>query len=206
MEILTESTELPLESVLLSREWTFWENYESKERTDKKNWSSMIQDVFTFNTLIDFWQFWNIYPGADPSEVFYNGERMRYFFKKKLRIIAMNLFVKDVRPEWEDERNKNGKIFTLEYVIENKVEIDVFMQMVQKEWVKLMLSLIGENLFQSEYINGIRFVDKTQIGRKILFRFEIWFNAELPEESVKEIKEKYGKEFGCPGISMKPIQ
>ena len=71
MEILTESTELPLESVLLSREWTFWENYESKERTDKKNWSSMIQDVFTFNTLIDSWQFWNIYPGADPSEVFY---------------------------------------------------------------------------------------------------------------------------------------
>ena len=202
MEILPESTELPLESVLLSREWTFWENYESKERTDKKNWSSMIQDVFTFNTLIEFW---NVYPGADPSAVFYNGERMRYFFKKKLRIIAMNLFAKNVRPEWEDEENKNGKIFTLEYVIENKEDIEVFMQNVQKAWMKLMLSLIGENLFQCEYINGIRFVDKTQIGRKIMFRFEIWFNAKLPEESVKDIKEKYGKEFGCPGISMKPI-
>lgn len=117
----------------------------------------------------------------------------------------MNLFVKNIKPEWEDKNNKGGYIFTLEYVIDKKNEIDDFMKMVQKAWNKLLLSLIGETLLEGEYINGIRFVDKTQIGRKIMFRFEIWFSPNLPKEIVESTKKAYGDEFGCSGIAMRPI-
>lgn len=200
-----ESETVPYEEVALEREWTFWENYELKERDKNIDWSALLKDIFTFHTLIDFWQFWNKYPGSDPQDIFYNGERMRYFFKEKYRINAMNLFVSGVRPEWEDPKNKGGRIFIMEYVIQNKTEVSEFMKKVERAWMKLLLSLIGENLDQGQFINGIRFVDKTQIGRKVIFRFEIWFSSELPENVVDQTKTKYGEEFGCSGIQVKKI-
>ena len=115
----------------------------------------------------------------------------------------MNLFVDGVRPEWEDPNNEKGKIITLEYVISFKLL--EFMVMVENAWRSLMLSLLGETLEYSEYINGIRFVDKTQISRKIMFRFEIWFSPNLPKEIVESTKKAYGDEFGCSGIAMRPI-
>ena len=117
----------------------------------------------------------------------------------------MNLFVSGIKPEWEDPKNKGGKIFIMEYVIQIKTQVSDFMKIVENEWMKLLLSLIGENLEQGQFINGIRFVDKTQIGRKVIFRFEIWFSSELPENVVDQTKTKYGKEFGCPGIQVKSI-
>lgn len=117
----------------------------------------------------------------------------------------MNLFIKNIKPEWEDNNNKGGYIFTLEYVVEKKYEINDFMKMVQKAWNKLLLSLIGETLLEGEHINGIRFVDKTKMEKKIMFRFEIWFGPSLPKEKVENTRKAYGDEFGCSGISMKPI-
>ena len=93
----------------------------------------------------------------------------------------------------------------MKYVIQNKTEVSDFMKMVEKALMKLLLSLIGENLEQGEFINGIRFVDKTQIGRKVIFRFEIWFSSNLPENIVDKTKIKYGEEFGCSGIQVKSI-
>ena len=65
----------------------------------------------------------------------------------------MNLFVSGVKPEWEDPKNKGGKIFIMNYVIQNKTEVSDFMKTVEKAWMKLLLSLIGENLEQGEFIN-----------------------------------------------------
>ena len=44
----------------------------------------------------------------------------------------MNLFVSGVKPEWEDPKNKGGKIFIMEYVIQNKTEVSDFMKKVEK--------------------------------------------------------------------------
>jgi hypothetical protein len=62
--------------VKLQRTWVFWENYDAKSG-EKLEWSKSIQEVFKFNDIISFWQFWNNYPGSNPSNIFYNGERLR---------------------------------------------------------------------------------------------------------------------------------
>ena len=82
---MEESASVPIEKVAFEREWTFWENYETKERDKNIDWSALLKSIFTFSTIIDFWQFWNKYPGSDPQNIFYNGERMRYFFKEKYK-------------------------------------------------------------------------------------------------------------------------
>ena len=70
-----------------------------------------------------------------------------------------------------------------------------------------MLSLLGETLEYSEYINGIRFVDKTSlnVGKKVIFRFEIWLNKDFPKDKVNDYVKSIGKQFGCEGATIKDI-
>ena len=92
----------------------------------------------------------------------------------------------------------------MDYVID--FELEKFLIRVPKNWDKLMLGLIGETLLNVEYINGIRFVDKTLFSKKTMFRFELWVNKDIPENEISKMKEFYGKEYGCSGISVKKIE
>lgn len=92
----------------------------------------------------------------------------------------------------------------MDYVID--FELEKFLIKVPKYWDKLMLGLIGETLLNVEYINGIRFVDKTLFSKKTMFRFELWVNKDIPENEISKMKEFYGKEYGCSGISVKNIE
>ena len=185
------------EKVLLNRSWSFWENYESKNR-EEKNYSKLLKEIYTFGDLISFWQFWNKYPGSDTKQIFYNGECIKYFFKEKYRIIAMNLFEKGIRPEWEDEKNKKGKTLILEYVISSN--LDQFLSLVTESWMKLICYLIGETIPHSSYINGVRFVDKTKFGylKNIIFKFEVWVNSSIEDKELNDLKEFLTSSFGCP--------
>ena len=71
-----ESNTVEDSNVRLQRTWVFWENYEAKSG-EKLEWSQSIKQIFSFNEIISFWQFWNNYPGSNPSNIFYNGERVR---------------------------------------------------------------------------------------------------------------------------------
>ena len=185
------------EKVLLNRSWSFWENYESKNR-EEKNYSKLLKEIYTFGDLISFWQFWNKYPGSDTKQIFYNGECIKYFFKEKYRIIAMNLFEKGIRPEWEDEKNKKGKTLILEYVISSN--LDQFLSLVTESWMKLICYLIGETIPHSNYINGVRFVDKTKFGylKNIIFKFEVWVNSSIEDKELNDLKEFLTSSFVCP--------
>ena len=92
----------------------------------------------------------------------------------------------------------------MDYIVETN--IDQFYLKVPANWNKLMLGLIGETILNSKFINGIRFVDKTSLSKKTMFRFEIWVNKNIPEEEINKSKEFYGKEFGCSGIFVKKIE
>ena len=201
---LEESETIEKEKVKLNREWSFWENYESKNK-DEKDYSKLLKEIYTFNDIISFWQFWNKYPGSETSSIFFNGDCLKYFFNEKYRIIAMNLFEKGIRPEWEDEKNKNGKIFTLEYIINS--DLEKFLTVVKENWTKLLCLIIGESLPCSNFINGVRFVDKTKLSgwKKIIFRFEVWVNSNISDEEVEILKKELSTTFGCSGIMVKPI-
>lgn len=75
METIQESDVIPIEKVQLHRRWAFWENYDTKAKKEKLDWSQLTKKIFSFDTIIDFWQFWNHYPGSDPVNLFFNGER-----------------------------------------------------------------------------------------------------------------------------------
>lgn len=62
-----ESTTIEKDKVLLNREWTFWENYDSKSK-EIKDYSTLTKELFTFSDIISFWQFWNNYPGNDSKK------------------------------------------------------------------------------------------------------------------------------------------
>jgi hypothetical protein len=200
---LEESDTIEKEKVQLNRTWSFWENYSMKN--EKKDSSYLFEEIFTFDDIISFWQFWNKYPGRDTKNIFFNGEYITYFFKEKYRITAMNLFVKGIKPAWEDTNNAGGKVLTLEYEV--KKELDKFLVLVNHSWIKLLVYLIGEQIPSSNHINGIRFVDKTQFGKGIIFRFEVWINKSMVDkDKLEELKSFLSKNFGCSGIKVKNLE
>ena len=201
---LEESETIEKEKIVLKRSWSFWENYESKNRAEK-DYSKLLKEIYTFNDIISFWQFWNKYPGNDTKQIFYNGEHVKYFFKEKYRIIAMNVFEQGIKPEWEDKKNQKGNVLTLEYVVDTG--LDVFLPKVTELWKKLLLYLIGETLPYSDNINGIRFCDKTKFGynKNVIFKFEIWVSSLMKEEELEELKKCLLSEFGC-SATIKPIK
>jgi len=189
---IDESDTIEQDKVLLNRSWSFWENYETKTKGLQ---SYVIEEIYTFDNLISFWQFWNKYPGNDTKKIFYDGECIKYFFKNKYRISAINLFEKGIRPEWEDEKNKGGNTLTLEYGTKESEES--YFSFITEKWLKLMLYLIGETIPYNKYINGIRFVDKSKLGKFTTFRFEIWVNSSMSEKEIEELKEHLYPEFKC---------
>jgi len=205
-EIIEESDTIEKEKVLLKRSWSFWENYDSKDKKEKKDYSKLLKEIYTFNDIISFWQFWNKYPGSNTKNIFFNGENIKYFFKEKLRIIAMNLFESGIRPEWEDSKNKKGKVLTQEYLIETGLE--QFLTEITEIWIKLICYLIGEIIPHCNNINGIRFVDKAKFGyyKSTIFRIEIWVNSQMNVQDVEELKKYLFDNFKFPGITVKELE
>lgn len=137
--------------VSFQRTWVFWENY-TQEPMDKKepqnnkdkDWNDQIKKIFSFSDLISFWQFWNNYPGSDPRNVFFDGERFMKYFESRKRIDGLNLFVENIAPQWEDSQNNGGKIIQLEYDISK--DLTEFLDQIKETWLKIVLLLIGESL------------------------------------------------------------
>ena len=205
-ETIEESNTIEKEKVLLKRSWSFWENYDLKDKKEKKDYSKLLKEIYTFNDIISFWQFWNKYPGSNTKNIFFNGENIKFFFKEKLRIIAMNLFESGVRPEWEDSKNKKGKVLTQEYLIETGLE--EFLTKITEIWIRLICNLIGEIIPHCNNINGIRFVDKAKFGyyKNIIFRIEIWVNSQMNAQDVEELKKFLFDNFNFPGITVKELE
>ena len=101
-------------------------------------------------------------------------------------------------------KKKKKKIFILKY--KKKKNLDNFLSLVNETWLKLLCNLMGEQLPYTNKINGIRFVDKTKLGKGIIFKFEIWANSSMKDEKeINELKSFLSKNFGCSGILVKEI-
>ncbi len=68
-----------------------------------------------------------------------------------------------------------------------------------------MLILVGESLKIAEYVinnftknqvNGVRLIDKSQIGKKILFRMEIWIRKGYNQNEMEDFKTYLANNFG----------
>ena len=195
--------DIPLNSVQFSKSWTFWETYTSK--TKKLEYANSKRLIFKWNDLITFFQFWNKYPGKDIKNILFDGNKVKYFFNEKYRITSMNIFQEGIEPMWEDEQNKGGKYFQCDYQI--KSDLETFSQLANAHWKKLALCTMGGTIPNGEYINGIRFVDKTNFerGKIIMFRIEIWVKKGLEENKLNELKSFFSTHLGCENVIQKDI-
>lgn len=66
----------------------------------------------------------------------------------------MNIFVKGIKPAWEDQQNKGGKYLQLEYKIER--DLDKFFSVVSDSWLKLVLNSMGENAPGAENVSNTK--------------------------------------------------
>ena len=199
-----KKSDIPFSSVKFSKTWTFWESYISKEI--KLSYDEANKQIFQWNDIISFFQFWNKYPGKDIKNIFFDGNNVKFFFKEKYRINSMNIFQEGIKPMWEDEKNKGGKYFQMDYQIQ-KDQMEKFSELANFHWKKLALSTMGGIIPYSENINGIRFVDKTDFerGKIIMFRMEVWINKYLEADKVNELKNYLGKALGCEKVNVKDI-
>ena len=197
-------SEIPLNAVKFKKSWTFWETYVSK--TEDLSYENSNKLIFKWNDLITFFQFWNKYPGRDIKNILYDGNNLKYFFKEKYRINTMNIFQEGIKPMWEDEQNKGGKYFQLDYKIKND-EMDTFSELANVHWKKLALCTMGGSIPHADYINGIRFVDKTNFlrGKIIMFRIEVWVRKNMEENKLEELKKYLSENLGCQNVISKNI-
>ena len=199
-----KKSDIPFSSVKFSKTWTFWESYISKEI--KLSYDEANKQIFQWNDIISFFQFWNKYPGKNIKNIFFDGNNVKFFFKEKYRINSMNIFQEGIKPMWEDEKNKGGKYFQMDYQIQ-KDQMEKFSELANFHWKKLALSTMGGIIPYSENINGIRFVDKTDFerGKIIMFRMEVWINKYLEADKVTELKNYLGNALGCEKVNVKDI-
>ena len=200
-------TDILLNEVQFSRSWTFWETYLSNSKKIKLDYNDSNKLIFKWNDLITFFQFWNKYPGNDIKNIFFDGNEIKYFFNEKYRINSMNIFQEGIKPLWEDDKNNGGKYFQLDYQIK-KEDIQAFVNLANIHWKKLALNTMGGSVPYSDYINGIRFVDKTDFdrGKIIMFRMEVWVRKGLEQNKLDELRNYLSKNFGCQNVIAKDIK
>jgi len=121
--------------------WTFWYVYTLSHREKKKmkrvrHYEYVLHEVFTFNTLEDFWRMYN--NTYQTSEVISNTDYL--------------IFKKHIKPEWEDPTNRAGGKWVITLPIE-----DDFEEEVADAWRNLLLYIIGGqfSFAQMEVINGV---------------------------------------------------
>lgn len=90
-------------------------------------------------------------------------------------------------PTWEDPANKLGGNFCLEMKQVNAAQMD-------KIWQKLLLILVGESWEFSEYVTGIRIVDRQK--KYSTLKVEIWTtfgfkNPNFEREERAELKDRF---------------
>ena len=93
-----------------------------------------------------------------------------------MRINGLSMFQRNVQPQWEDEVNKNGGQFRIDF----KSSIP-FLQTI---WEKLVFSVITDEFVGADMISGVRLLDKSGAQRENMFRIEIWTKFDSSSQNM----------------------
>lgn len=91
-------------------------------------------------------------------------------------------FKSDVKPEWEDAKNRKGGKWVVTIEKQHMKEVNV-----QTIWEEALLSLVGCQYEDTEDINGI-----VLSLRERFYRFSLWVRK---EETAKELIKRIGTTF-----------
>eukprot|EP01017_Pseudomicrothorax_dubius_P032705 TRINITY_DN4306_c0_g2_i1.p1 TRINITY_DN4306_c0_g2~~TRINITY_DN4306_c0_g2_i1.p1 ORF type:complete len:223 (-),score=59.18 TRINITY_DN4306_c0_g2_i1:119-739(-) len=163
-----------VKDVILRSRWTFWESY--KQRTGQ-SFEDSLKELIYFDKLSDFSRIWNNFPHKTFTDLIFYDDRNQELKEIEVEdgrwesIDGLCLFRDSVKPQWEEEINKNGAEFR--FTLSNLEYKDINLA-----WEKTVFALVGETFPDSEKIVGLRFMNKLQAKEKGI-RIEVWvsFNS-----------------------------
>ncbi|KAK5126787.1 hypothetical protein LTR85_009721 [Meristemomyces frigidus] len=151
----------------LQNSWTLWF---TKPPSGKQDWSELLKEVITFDSVEEFWGIYNnITPASELAQ------KSDY-----------HLFKRGVRPEWEDPQNKHGGRWSYTFKT-GKANDSV--------WLDIMLAAIGETL-EDEGDNEVMGVVINI--RKAFWRVGLWTRTagQPPKKGTPAAEEGLDKEVG----------
>ena len=170
-----------------------WEHY-----ADIDDYLKSMAKVCWFNDLMSFTVAWNSIPHKSLTNLFYDSERKEVKYvkvklekeEKETRINGLSLFLNEVHPSYEDEVNKQGGEFRMDF--------KSHLPFLQTIWEKLVYALVTGEFKHAEMISGVRLLDKSLSGKENFFRFEIWTKfgnnqQAMLQEMQKHLEEEYIK-------------
>lgn len=134
-----------------SSKWSLWTNNKNCQKSS--NWIDTINKVSDVTNIENLWNLFNVIP--EPSKL--NFPTDYYFFKN------------DIIPMWEDNNNKDGGKMT---IIFKKYNDNKKKDFLDKTWLYTVLSCVGEQFYDSDFICGI-----VLNVRKHQDRVNIWINT-----------------------------
>jgi len=131
----------------LMNRWTLWYTKPPSGKGGNE-WADCLKEVVTFDSVEEFWGIYNNI--SKTSEL---GLKSDY-----------SLFKQGIRPEWEDQQNKNGGKWAYQYKDKRSAPIDEL-------WLHVMLAAIGETL---EGDNDKEVMGVVVNVRKAFYRIGVW--------------------------------
>lgn len=172
----------------LQHTWHVWEQIQrDSSHADRTiDYSENTRDLASFSTVQTFWQLWAHIP--QPSELLGHKRMIRQDSNGKSHVVdALMIFKEGIKPMWEDPQNATGGHF--EYRI---APFQTKAGQLDEYWNNLVLGLVGGTIEHSDYITGIRLVDKLSQGRHPCIRMEVWVKKcdRLIQEKLSKNLEK----------------
>jgi hypothetical protein len=155
----------------LRNTWVLWEH----QKNNTMNYEQNKSKLGTFNTINDFWRYYNNYPY--PSSIFSDGSNKPIIEDPDREVASISLFKLGTEPKWEDPNNTNGAEIAIRK-FKNLEELDSL-------WETISMLCIGEQFEMSELITGIRIVDSSIPNRKALYRIELWFSDKKYKDVIE---------------------
>mmetsp|Transcript_15600 Transcript_15600/g.60979 ORF Transcript_15600/g.60979 Transcript_15600/m.60979 type:complete len:223 (+) Transcript_15600:350-1018(+) len=106
----------------LHNSWSMW--YDNPGRkTSQHSWGDHLRQISTFSFVEDFWR---VYNNIHLASKLASGSNY-------------HLFKQGIEPKWEDEANKRGGKWIVQFPSKQRKDLD-------KRWLWCVLALVGENL------------------------------------------------------------
>lgn len=160
----------PLIKHPLQNRWCLWFFKNDKS----KDWADNLRQITAFDTVEDFWAIYNHIQSAG----------------RLASGCDYNLFKDDIKPMWEDERNKSGGRWLASFDKRGPKGLDI-----DKLWLETLLCLIGEGFDEeSDVVNGC-VVNIRAKGNKL----SVWIGDFKRDEVVLKIGRRFKERLLLPG-------
>jgi translation initiation factor 4E len=157
----------------LQNSWTLWFDNPG-HKTNSKNWSQNLKQVFTFASVEDFWGLFNNIVPASQLPLGSN----------------YHLFKTGIEPKWEDVANANGGKWTVQFPAKQRANLD-------QMWLFAILAIIGEDFMDSDKINGL-----VMSVRKQQDKLSLWTADSDDEGAMRRIGASFKEHLNLENIAL----